>query len=97
MMQRQKFLKMPERVPLPSVNKKPAQRIPPGGLEDGATAVAFSTSPAMLLRSMREFKTYSLMVKSRAANGMNELPDGWPPLPFRKLEPSDDERQFSFV
>lgn len=96
MMQRRKFLKMPERVPLPSVNKKPAQRIPPGGLEDGAKAVAFPPSSAMLLRSMKEFKTYSLMVKSRAANGMNELPDGWPPLPFWKLEPSR-ERQFSFV
>ena len=41
----------------PSVNKKPAQRIPPGGLEDGAKAVAFPPSPAMLLRSMREFRT----------------------------------------
>ena len=54
MMQRQQFLKMPERVPLPSVNKNPAQRIPPGGLEDGAKAVAFSTSPAMLLRRVEK-------------------------------------------
>ncbi len=70
----------------PSVNKKPAQRIPPGGLEDVAKAVAFSTSPAMLLRSMREFRTYSLMVKSRAANGMNEpLLYTGTPLPFWKL------------
>ena len=69
MMQRRQFLKMPERIPLPSVNKNPAQRIPSGGIGDAAKAVAVPPSPAMLLRSMRAFRTYSLMVKSRAIIG----------------------------
>ena len=45
MMQRRKFLKMPERVPLPSVNKNPAQRIPPGGIGDVAKAGYFFDIP----------------------------------------------------